>query len=119
MRSACCTGPDSFHERCYCSATILFCKKFCDSDINCKGYVREGPNICQIATNSSCPKPTCEKHSPGNYNELTAEYKCGSSGVEGCFIKEKSNYFRTINLVKLISYMLGGKSPYTIYIYIY
>ena len=92
MKSACCTGPDSFHERCYCSATISFCKKSCDQDNNCKGYVKERSNICQFATSSPCPKRTCDKHSPGNHNELTADHTCGSAGVEGCFIKQKGKY---------------------------
>ena len=91
FKSACCTGSDTFHEKCYCSADIYFCKLICDHDIHCKGFVGEGANTCQLATTSNCPTSNhCEKTSLGNNNDLDTTAKCGSGAVEGCYIKEKS-----------------------------
>ena len=84
----CCTGPQTFHERCYCNAGLDFCKAFCDEDDNCQGYVGEGTNVCQIATTSSCPTKECEKVSIGKIGSLDPNAKCGSIGLEGCFVKD-------------------------------
>ena len=85
----CCTGPQIFHERCYCAARLDFCKSFCDKDINCQGYVGEGSNLCQIATTSRCPPSNgCEKNSIDSIGSLDPYETCGS-GLDGCFLKTK------------------------------
>ena len=92
FKSACCTSPEHFHEKCYCTAGISFCKAICDEDVHCKGYVGEGEQLCQIATTSNCPESAeCEKTSLGKNQELDRFAKCGSGNVEGCFIKQQGN----------------------------
>ena len=94
----CCTGPQTFHERCYCDASLDVCKFFCDNDAHCQGYVGEGANLCQMATTSSCPSKDCDKHSLGVIGTLDPDAKCGSR-LDGCFIKEIGMFqiTRTLN----------------------
>ena len=89
MSSGCCTGPETFHERCLCFTDKISCKKWCDEDINCKGYAREKGGVCHLATNSTCPQRDCERQNIGERKEISAIYKCGSDHFEGCHIKQK------------------------------
>ena len=89
IRSGCCTGQETYHERCFCAAKIPFCKESCDEDEKCKGYVGDRHGHCQIATTSQCPDNVyCEKYSIGESNELSTNYQCGPSDLEGCFVKK-------------------------------
>ena len=89
IKSGCCTGNQTFHERCYCAAKISFCKETCDKDEKCKGYVAETGGNCQIATTSKCPETNhCSKFSLGESNDLAIDSRCGSIDLEGCYIKK-------------------------------
>ena len=90
LRSGCCTGPETFHERCMCHADISYCEEKCDRDPNCKGYVGEKGGVCHIATNSTCPSfKYCERQNIDENNDLSANATCGSKNFEGCYIKQK------------------------------
>ena len=91
FKSACCSGPNQIHEQCNCKAPLEFCKRNCDHDPNCKGYVLHGKSYCQIATTSSCPTTNgCAKFQIGNNlvnGDIDGSLSCGS-GYQGCYIKK-------------------------------
>ena len=91
FKSGCCSAPDQVHEQCNCKAPIDFCKKECDDDPKCKGYVGHVNSYCQIATTSTCPTTNgCAKFQIGNAvnaSSLNESHSCGS-GYHGCHIKQ-------------------------------
>ena len=89
VRSGCCTGPETFHERCLCEADVSFCLDACDKDVYCKGFFGEMGGLCHIATNSTCPHESCQRQNIGETRELSAKFTCGSKNFEGCNIKQK------------------------------
>ena len=111
VKSGCCVSSGSFAERCHCSKTEdLECKKYCDLDKNCKGYVDKGDGNCQIATTSNCPQ-SCEKHDAGNIGPIDPYATCGS-GYLGCFIKQG------IQVIVLIVKLYSSKNCNTIKNYV-
>ena len=84
----CCIAENKFHQRCICTLSLDNCKKLCDEDNNCKGYVKTTySESCQIATTSSCPSG-CSTYQRGNVGSLTLAGTCGSwKRYYGCFIK--------------------------------
>ena len=89
VKSGCCTGPETFHERCICVRDVSFCQDACDVDVYCKGYSGEMGGLCHIATNSTCPLQSCARQNIGETRELSSAFTCGSKNFEGCYIKQK------------------------------
>ena len=90
IKGACCLSNNNVHQRCQWRKPVSFCKKICDGDVNCKGYV-DGYRIgvsCQIATTSDCTNNGA-KYNIGNVGNLDKDGLCGSTGnnYDGCFIK--------------------------------
>ena len=77
-----------FHQLCHCNGTDLStCKSHCDTDENCKGYVKQTSyNSCQIATTSTCPSG-CTMSYIGNTGALLTDKQLFSEDYDGCFIK--------------------------------
>ena len=62
----------------------------CDSDKNCKGYVKSDHN-CLVATISTC-QHGCVKYAKGMIGDLVMDSTSGgNSSYEGCFIKLSGN----------------------------
>ena len=92
LLSACCIAAGQLHEQCNCKANVDFCKKACDYDNQCKGYVAFGNSYCQLATTSTCPATNeCKKYAIGKTGNLDANAACGSL-FKGCFIKQWGQY---------------------------
>ena len=81
---------DIAHEHCQCpDMSSRICKTMCDSDKNCKGYVKSGLN-CLVATISTC-QHGCVKYAKGIIGDLVIDSTSGGNRYEGCFIKLSGN----------------------------
>jgi len=87
----CCTGilSHQWHQRCHCPGHLSRCKRACDNDNNCKGYVKHSYGYCETATTSNCPWD-CKLINKGNVGELVDDATCGIN-FGGCFIKAEPN----------------------------
>ena len=99
LSSACCTSTGQIHRSCICTAKVSFCKRICDEDRNCKGYVEiathKGANDtwirCQIATSSQCPSENGCFAFGSSLGDLDKDKSCGQF-YHGCFIKSLDQF---------------------------
>ena len=106
--NACCTNVtingatyDGYHERCTYQLPLSDCKRLCNQDPNCKGYVQT-PQVfpgqleyCEVATTSPCDKDsTGRKFHSGTNGKLLDSAACGRGsgpgGYDGCYIKQSA-----------------------------
>ena len=113
----CCTSafdPLAFHRYCECetlSRELGICKKECNKDLHCQGFVELlDLGVCHIATNSTCPTDVllkdnttiqCFEYFDRNKGPLV-QGKCGDANAfNGCWIKIGS--FSNLNLLILLN----------------
>ena len=99
VESGCCVsgGNLMYHRRCICEESSDQCQSLCSSDTGCKGYVMfdrgsGATDLCQIATNSTCPISCQGPFSKENIGPIDPNAKCHFNNVNnywngGCLIK--------------------------------
>ena len=111
LKSGCAVKGGIFHQRCVCKAHVTFCKKQCDANPSCKGYV--GPVFNEVTGTNGCQFATITAKCPGNCSlldegvgvdtMLTREEQTPSDGYPGCFMKKT----RMLKFLYLFGYFTG------------